>query len=151
MKTYTVKEIAQMLKTNPETVRRWIRSGRLEATQDSRKEGNLVTEQMLQEFLKESPKYAAMMAPLLITPLGITATTAAVTGSLLASKTIKKEKSQNTKVESAEVIKLLKLDVTKLTLSIKRKQESIEQLQKEIEEDLKQLEEVRAMIEEFEV
>ena len=150
MKTYTVKEIAEMLKTNPETVRRWIRSGRLEATQDSRKEGNLVTEQMLQAFLKKSPKYAAMIAPLLITPLGITATTAAITGTLLASKTIKQESQKNTKVDSSEVIKLLKLDVTKLTLSVKRKQESIAQLQKEIDEDLKQLEEIKGMINDLE-
>ena len=33
MNTYTVKEIADMLKTNPETVRRWIRLGKLEADQ----------------------------------------------------------------------------------------------------------------------
>ena len=37
MDTYSVKEIADMLNTNPETVRRWIRSGKLEAIQESRK------------------------------------------------------------------------------------------------------------------
>ena len=31
MDTYSVKEIAEMLNKNPETVRRWIRSGKLEA------------------------------------------------------------------------------------------------------------------------
>lgn len=35
MDTYSVKEIADMLNTNPETVRRWIRSGNLEAIQES--------------------------------------------------------------------------------------------------------------------
>ena len=34
MDTYSVKEIADMLNTNPETVRRWIRSGKLEAIQE---------------------------------------------------------------------------------------------------------------------
>ena len=32
MKTYSVKEIADLLNTNPETVRRWIRDKKLEAT-----------------------------------------------------------------------------------------------------------------------
>lgn len=50
MKTYTVKEISDMLKIDPETVRRWIRSGKLQAEQSSRKDGNVVTDQMLQSF-----------------------------------------------------------------------------------------------------
>jgi excisionase family DNA binding protein len=29
MKTYTVKEVATMLRRNPETIRRWLRVGRL--------------------------------------------------------------------------------------------------------------------------
>ena len=58
MKTYSVKEIAELLNTNPETVRRWIRSGKLGAIQDSRKEGNVVTQAMLDSFLKTTPKYA---------------------------------------------------------------------------------------------
>ena len=58
MDTYSVKEIADMLDTNPETVRRWIRSGKLEAIQKSRKGGNVVTKAMLDAFLKTSPKYA---------------------------------------------------------------------------------------------
>lgn len=57
MDTYSVKEIAGMLNTNPETVRRWIRSGKLEAIQESRKGGNVVTKAMLDAFLKNSPKY----------------------------------------------------------------------------------------------
>ena len=56
MDTYSVKEIADMLNTNPETVRRWIRSGKLEAIQESRKGGNVVTKSMLDAFLKASPK-----------------------------------------------------------------------------------------------
>lgn len=40
MKTYSVKEIADLLKTNPETVRRWIRDKKLEATIESKKGGH---------------------------------------------------------------------------------------------------------------
>ena len=39
MRTYTVKEIAELLGTNPETVRRWIRDGKLQAVTNSKKKG----------------------------------------------------------------------------------------------------------------
>lgn len=57
MKTYSVKEIAEMMNTNPETVRRWIRSGKLKAVQTSRKEGNQVSPEELEDFLERNPKY----------------------------------------------------------------------------------------------
>ena len=60
MKTYSVKEIAEMLNTNPETVRRLIRDKKLDATIESKKGGHIVYEAALQEFLKSSPKYAAV-------------------------------------------------------------------------------------------
>ena len=59
MKTYSVKEIAEMLNTNSETVRRWIRDKKLDATIESKKGGHIVYEAALHEFLKSSPKYAA--------------------------------------------------------------------------------------------
>lgn len=62
METYSVKQIADILNTKPETVRRWIRSGKLKAEQSSRKGGNVITEGDLNEFLKSSPKYAGFIA-----------------------------------------------------------------------------------------
>ncbi|WP_405593842.1 helix-turn-helix domain-containing protein [Sellimonas catena] len=50
-KTYSVKDIADMLQTNPETVRRWIRAGKLKADQTSRKDGNVVREDELYKYL----------------------------------------------------------------------------------------------------
>ena len=50
METYSVKQIADMLNTQPETVRRWIRSGKLYAEKSSRKEGHVVTEESLNKF-----------------------------------------------------------------------------------------------------
>ena len=44
MTTYSVRQIAEKLNTNPETVRRWIRDGKLKAEQTSRRDGNVVTE-----------------------------------------------------------------------------------------------------------
>lgn len=77
MDTYSVKEIADMLNTNPETVRRWIRSGKLEAIQESRKGGNVVTKSMLDAFLK-TYKYAGIATGLLASPVGLTTATAAL-------------------------------------------------------------------------
>ena len=37
MESYSVKQIAEMLNTQPETVRRWIRTGKLTAHKNSRK------------------------------------------------------------------------------------------------------------------
>ena len=62
METYSVKQIADMLNTKPETVRRWIRTGKLSAEQSSRKNGNVINEKDLQKFLKSSPKYAGVIA-----------------------------------------------------------------------------------------
>ena len=60
MKTYSVKEIAKMLETNPETVRRWIRDGKLRADISSKKEGHVIYESELKEFFKTAPKYAGL-------------------------------------------------------------------------------------------
>lgn len=62
MKNYSVQEIAQLLDLNPETIRRWIRTGKLKADCKSRKSGNVVSENALQEFLNSYPKYAARVA-----------------------------------------------------------------------------------------
>ena len=61
MDTYTVKEVAKMMNTSEETVRRWIRSGKLKANMDSRKKGSVITDAMLREFTRNTPKYAAAL------------------------------------------------------------------------------------------
>lgn len=54
---YNVNDISVILGVHPETVRRWIRDGKLKATQDSRKEGNIILKIDLRAFLKSKPKY----------------------------------------------------------------------------------------------
>ena len=58
-RTYTVQQIAEMLDVKPETVRRWIRNGKMKATQMSRKTGNVITGLELKMFITETPKYTA--------------------------------------------------------------------------------------------
>lgn len=57
MREYSVTEIAKKLGVNEETVRRWIRSGELKANMMSKKQGNVVNEYSLYEFVKMRPKY----------------------------------------------------------------------------------------------
>lgn len=57
MQKYTVKEIASRFDVSEETVRRWIRSGKLKASKSSKKEGNIITEEDLYNFCLYNPKY----------------------------------------------------------------------------------------------
>lgn len=151
MKTFNVKEIAEMLNTNPETVRRWIRSGKLEAIQDSRKEGNVVTEQMLNAFLKSSPKYAGMlMGSAAISPIaGLGVMTVSLLGGLIAQQYVKNENEKNAKVSTNEIKKLLVSEIKKRKQSIRRKEETIRQLQSEIEAEQAGIEEAQRLIKEM--
>lgn len=148
MRTYNVKEIAKLLNTNPETVRRWIRSGKLEAIQDSRKEGNVVTEQMLNAFLKASPKYAGIFTTsAILSPIaGLSIVTASLLGGLIAQQYVKNENIKNAKVGTAEIKKLLNEDIKSRKNAIRRKEEEIRQLQNEIEIEKIAIEEVQQII-----
>ena len=71
METYNVKDIADLLKTNPETVRRWIRSGKLKATRGaSKKEGSSISSDDLLKFLENNAKYAGIVAGAASSPIG---------------------------------------------------------------------------------
>lgn len=61
MRKYNVTEIARLLDVNEETVRRWIRSNDLKATQSSKKAGNVVDEADLFDFVEARPKYRKVM------------------------------------------------------------------------------------------
>lgn len=58
MATFTVKQVAKMLCVDPETVRRWIRQGKLVAVQESRRDGNDISTEALDNFCRKYPKYA---------------------------------------------------------------------------------------------
>ena len=149
MDTYSVKEIADMLNTNPETVRRWIRSGKLEAIQESRKGGNVVTKSMLDAFLKASPKYARIAGGLLASPVGLTTATAAIVGGLLAQQLIKNDEIKNTHVNTSEIRKLLLANIQSSKENIIRKKKSIKHLQEELEEEQQRIDEAEKLIKEL--
>lgn len=56
---YTVNEVAEIFQTNPETVRKWIREGKLKATPgNSKKEGIRIDDSSIQNFLDDNSKYS---------------------------------------------------------------------------------------------
>ena len=55
--SYSINDVAKMLQTNPETVRRWQRDGKLKGTATSRKCGYNITQKDLDDFLEKYPKY----------------------------------------------------------------------------------------------
>lgn len=148
MKTYSVKEIADMLNTNPETVRRWIRDKKLDATIASKKGGHIVYEAALQEFLRSSPKYAATAKASLA---GAAVMSTVMVGGLIAQKIIDAEQLKKVRISNKDVIHFLQGEIQKYLDAIKTKEETIHQLQKQIETDQSQITEFQKMIEKLSV
>ncbi len=137
MKTYSVKEIAQILDTNPETVRRWIRDDKLKATKNSNKEGSVVSEAELNRFLKKSPKYYGAAAGAMIgagLPLaGLVVATAGGIVSTLLRKGL--ESSSELTIKYDDMIKLMDEELAEHKAIISKKRQAIKALEKEIAEE----------------
>lgn len=139
MDTYNVKQIAEMLNTQPETVRRWIRSGKLYAEKASRKDGHVVTECDLNKFLKSSPKYAGMAGGLVGAAMMMP-----VVGGIAATYLAAAKKAKETGDESfskEDVTRYLQEEIERRNQSINQKLSTIEQLQREITADQQQISE----------
>ena len=135
--TYNVKQIAEMLNTQPETVRRWIRSGKLYAEKASRKDGHVVTECDLNKFLKSSPKYAGMAGGLVGAAMMMP-----VVGGIAATYLAAAKKAKETGDESfskEDVTRYLQEEIERRNQSINQKLSTIEQLQREITADQQQI------------
>lgn len=152
MKTYTVKEIADMLKTNPETVRRWIRLGKLEANQSSRKGGNVVTEQSLSKFLKTAPKYAGIAAGTIgLIGLGIPTFTIVTLSKLVTQKVLEENAISNSQITITEMIKFIETSIRNSEKTIALKKEEIKKLKLEITSEEQQIQEFKNLIEQLTV
>ena len=134
MDSYTVKQVSQILKTNEETVRRWIRSGKLPATLVSKKGGHTITADSLKEFVKQTPKYAPVLAAsLALTPF----TMSAVIGSVIGGLLVLAESSKSVTVNDVESFLKKKIDTQGKTL--KKKEAQLKKLQEEIEAERQEL------------
>ena len=136
MKDYNVQQVSDLLKANPETVRRWIRSGKLKAVQDSRKGGNIISEEALKKFMRETPKYAGLVATV-FAPVAVALSIAV--GSLMGS-IMSAIYGQKQKVSSDDIAKYLRTEIDRYEKSVVQKKKTIEQLQAEVISDEKQIE-----------
>lgn len=134
MKTYSVKQIADLLETNPETVRRWIRDDKLKAVQVSRKDGNIVSEDELQRFLKATPKYLPKFSA------GIAALSPAVgiatfAGGIIAGAVmgyLEEKNETDVRVLPADFKKYLAENINRVRKTVEQKKDLIRQTESEI-------------------
>ena len=137
MNSYTVKQIAELLKTNEETVRRWIRSGKLKATQDSKKSGNVITSIALNQFIKETPKYATYITSSVAnSSLALSVVVGGMLGGLLAFMDEKKKSN----LSATDVEKFLNKKIQDYEQSLNIKKNELKTIQLEIAEEEKNIE-----------
>lgn len=130
MDSYTVKQVSDLLKTNEETVRRWIRSGKLTTTFTSKKGGHIITGEALNLFVKETPKYA----PILAASLAATGLTmSAVIGSVIGGLLVVANRSK--KISAKDVEAFLKKKISGLEKSLEKKETQLKKLQEEIDKE----------------
>ena len=148
MNSYTVFDVAKMVGKNPETVRRWIRSGKLKAAQPSRKDGNVVTEADLYRFLRSSGKYSALAAGMLAanSMLAFTVAVAGIVGGVVASRATNKK---DLEILTEDVRKTLNDKITESEELIEKRKNTIAELQAEIAAQEKQIEDCRIALEQL--
>ena len=144
MRSYTVKEVADLIQVNPETVRRWIRGKKLRAEKTSNKGGNKILESELRAFLKVAPAYATGTGALLV--LGVAAP-AVMLSTFAMGKAIEANDLKKTNIDSKVVIGFIQSEISSHEALVKRKKESIRQIEKEITAEQDRIKELRALIE----
>ena len=146
MKTYTVKEIANILKTNEETVRRWIRSGKLKAIWKSKKEGNIISSEALHEFVKEMPKYTA---EIMQSPLAISVMLGGLLASMKSIVSISNTKKKN--FSAADIKKFLDKKIKEAEEKTIEKTKQVDKLMEEIKDYQKTIEKYKYALEKLDL
>ena len=148
MKSYTVFDVAKLVGKNPETVRRWIRSGKLKAVQSSRKDGNVVLEDELYRFLRSTTKYSGLAAGMLASNsmLAFTVAVAGLVGGMVAHRATNKK---DLAILAEDVRKTLKDKIAESEELIEKRRNTITELQAEIEAQEKQIEDFRIALEQL--
>ena len=148
MAAYTVKQIAEMLDTKQETVRRWIRDNKLHAVQASRKDGNVVTDEEFRRFLKKTPKYAQRLA-VMVAAVSPGASLVALLGALATEAAVDytaKMKSAETRILPEDAKEFILRRVTEMEAQVSHKTETIKQTESEIRELRKKIEAYKLLL-----
>lgn len=144
MKSYTVQEIADTLKTNPETVRRWIRTGKLSSTIKSTKIGHVITEDSLNKFIRETPKYATLLAGSVVTsPVALSLVVGGLIGGLVGTVMANDKKE----IGKDDVKKSIERQIADCEKRISDNKRKLEQMQSKIEDDEKNLQQFKYALE----
>ena len=141
METY---QVAELLDVNEETVRRWIRDGKLSAEKSSNKQGNVITESALLEFAKKAPIYAAAIGAMVATASVNTflAMPAVLAGSLFTYRQSTGSATE-AKVQTEALCDALENYIATRRREIDRKTRRAQQLLEEVEELNEEIEEAR--------
>lgn len=136
--TYSVDQIAKMLNTDEETVRRWIRNGDLKTTKEDeknpRKKGHAVTEDALNQFAKSKSKYSKYMRAIAYGLTFYTGGIPALFGLSLFNVATRKTMEQQIRAGAYAAVKeQIKNKITELEEVLSQKQSLIDQTQKEVE------------------
>jgi len=134
---YTVKEVSELLSIDQETVRRWIRNGKLSASIDSKKSGNRISQDALNKFLQSAPKYATKLTESITSPIGLSFVVGGLLGGLIAAFL---HDSNSKKISDKDVEKFLNEKIDSYEKSIQDKRNQIKELEKEIIKSEKELE-----------
>lgn len=128
-KSYTVKQIAELLGTKEDTVRRWIYNGKLATEIHSKKTGHAISSAELTRFLKDKPKYAARMAGAAITsPFALSVVVAGLVGGIMAMVDTKEER----RVTADDVKLSLDKKIADLERQLAEQRAQLEKLRQEI-------------------
>lgn len=153
-KSYKVNEVATLLGTNEETVRRWIRIDKLHASQQSKKTGNIISDDDLRTFLQDYPKYfkrfmastasvAEQTTANFIAGLGLSILGAA---GVTAVKILRTNRTKDD-ISQEDIIRFAKQQIDKLEARIKQKRSAIAELEEEIGEYQAEIENYQMILE----
>ena len=135
---FTVKTVSEILGTNPETVRRWLRAGVLTAfPKNGEKSPSIIDPKSFEGLVKKMPKYshALLTLGLIAGPVSAMAITALAATGVINNGIIgsKKDYAQDaTKVDNIEYI--IKAKIKKKQTEKKLKENEIEKIRVEIED-----------------
>ena len=140
MNTYTVKEISGILKTNPETVRRWIRSGKLSTQKTSNKRGNIVSQEALNQFIKSRPKYAnSLTGSIVNSSVALSLVVGGLIGGIIGSLIIGDKK----KLGRDDIRKSIENQIASCEKRISANKKHLSEIKSRIEEDENSLQQLK--------
>lgn len=148
---YTIKQLAGMLKTNPETVRRWIRAKKLKT--DIKESGSLpayISKKSIEDFAKIMPKYAAILAGLGFMVPGIGPIAGAIGSMALARKQLENE-ILNAKLSKEEIKHYIESEILTHETNIKMKENDIRKIELEIDKEKEAIKELKYIIKKKEI